>query len=370
MTETSISKTYCGALMTHLFSRSDGNYNLCCHATPSTNPISVNDMLPFDYFFSERMESYRARMFDGEQLAECKSCYQAESEGRTSHRQWKYNKPHQQMFEVEEHSVVIKMRILGSYCNLSCYMCHPYNSSSRRTEMEQLDQVYSDAFNTNGFVNIKSKRFNEIVDHLILNAKWINTIHLTGGEPLLMPRHWKLVNSISNKHAKNINLVYDTNLTHLSTSDGHIKDVIEKFKQVSLGVSCDHFGDKLEWIRYGINANQFEQNLQKMKDNISSINVTVSLINIMDLDHIVEHYTNMGLRVNVTNVLRNPKMLSIRNLHLQDKRWLRKNLNCMNDQIRSELFRERSNDLLEQGRQYVKELDSTRHSVIRAFNVP
>ena len=60
---------------------------------------------------------------------------------------------------------------------------------------------------------------------------------------------------------------------------------------VLFSVSCDHFGDKLAWIRYPIDVDEFENNLFTYRRN-TKIYPTVSVLNVEDLDDIEEYYKN------------------------------------------------------------------------------
>ena len=37
----------------------------------------------------------------------------------------------------------------------------------------------------------------------------------------------------------------------------------DKFEEINLGVSCDHYGEKLKWIRYPIDVEEFESNISE-----------------------------------------------------------------------------------------------------------
>ena len=75
-------------------------------------------------------------------------------------------------------------------------------------------------------------------------------MNITGGEPLQLPAHWKLLDRIPDDHAKHITLSYDTNLTELRYKDKSIFDYVDKFQDIKLGVSADHIKEKEAWIRY------------------------------------------------------------------------------------------------------------------------
>lgn len=307
-------KTYCAAAFTQIYSDNASRYRLCCHAAPnpSISKYNTNNVNPFEFFMSDEMEQIRDDMMSGERIEGCEACYDLEERGHKSWRQWKYNTIYDLRSEV--HKVNLKLRIMGSYCNLGCYMCYPYNSSTRRVELKSNNIDWSDY--DAGVLTTSTKRYEETIKDILDNIDLVEKMNITGGEPLQLDRMWQLMDQIPSHHAKNIILTFDTNLTQLEYKQWNIWQLIDKFKRVDLGVSCDHFGDKLHWIRYPIDVKQFEKNLELMKDNISNINVTVSLLNVYDLDDIEQYYNKFN--VTFDGIVRHPEMLSIRNIPDKD----------------------------------------------------
>lgn len=309
-----------------------GEYKLCCHAWKATGTFAVpEEVLPFDYFFSEEMEDIRDKLMQGEMLKDCTKCYELEEAGKTSYRHRAIDK-HGLIDDVRD--VSLKLRINGSSCNLACYMCHPYNSSTRRKELREIwgddfDIMFSDHNKVKFTSNAKSMKrdvWNDTIANINDNIHLVKEIHMTGGEPLQLPRHWEWIYSIPEEHRKHIELAYDSNITQLSYKNHHVLDLKNQFKRVHFGVSCDHFGKKLEYIRYPIDHKQFEENLKVIIENFShSINVTVGLLNIDELDEIQDYYKKLGAKkVNPIHIVSTPRALSIRNLPEQLKEKYRK----------------------------------------------
>ena len=348
-------KTYCAAAFTQIYADNASRYRLCCHAgqNKSISHYNTNNSNPFEFFMSEEMEQIRDDMLSGKKIDGCKICYDAEEKGGQSWRQWKYNTIYNK--KTEPHRVNLKLRILGSFCNLGCYMCYPYNSSTRRLELKQSKAVWQAG--DLKFISTGTKRFEETVKDILENIEIVEAINITGGEPLQLDRMWQLMDRIPEKHAKNITLNYDTNLTKLEYKKWNVWQLIDKFKDVHFGVSCDHFGDKLAWIRYPIDVYEFEQNLQKVKDNISNINVTVSMLNIHDLYEIQNYYKEFN--TTFYGIVQSPKMLSIRNL--LDKNYLIEKYKNFEPMVIQELEKEVLPGELEKGIEYCHTLNSRRN---------
>tara|TARA_B100001057_G_scaffold69151_1_gene62919 strand:+ start:313 stop:1506 length:1194 start_codon:yes stop_codon:yes gene_type:complete len=342
-----LGKTYCPLPFKEIYADNDGNYKLCCHANMRQS-FKVQDMLPFDWFFSEYMEEVRQKMMEGGYLHECKKCMLLEESDKVSHRHTAI-RSHGVRSTVED--VRLKLRINGSACNLACYMCHPYNSSERRKEFKAIwgketDTYFAKYDNNRDKIKftlwdrpVKRNTWNDIVDNILANIHLISNIHMTGGEPLQLPRHWELVNKIPDEHAKNIKLTYDSNITQLNYKNQHILDLKSRFKRIFVGCSADHYGRKLEYIRYPIDYKQFEENLKFVIENFSySLNITVALLNINEIDKIVEYYKDIGVKNIHYGIVTVPRILSIRNVSSKYKAIFNEKYSHKRyDLIRSEL---------------------------------
>ena len=354
-------KTYCPLAFREIYMDSSGHYRLCCHSS-SHNDIREfhnNTTTPFEFFRSDKMERIRNDMLQGNPIKGCEVCYQMEKDGNQSYREMRYIKKYNYPTDIDQ--VNLKIRMFGSYCNLSCYMCIPYNSSTRRKE---LHEIYGEEYKKiPGFSPeynvLRANDWQRCLKDLLDNIHLIKHIHFTGGEPLQLPRHWELVDAIPDDVAKNIHLTYDTNLTDLAWKGHSIFDVQKKFAKVELEVSCDHYGEKFAWIRYPIDVKKFEDNIQKAKQIIKKLSVTVSILNIGDLLKIKNYYAGFGVRVDLTNVVRWPRILSIKNLDQVSKN---KYLNMYNNIsiIKHELNQPIVEQEYQQGLEYCQRLSDHR----------
>ena len=316
-------KSYCVMAFKEIYADNAGRYKLCCHAKPmkQLEKYRTTNTPPFKYFLSSEMEEVRNKMLSGEKIDACQVCYKLEESGES----WRTEATRVRKYgvDLEPVNISLKLRIHGSYCNLSCYMCHPYNSSTRRKEMSDVFGKNSSWNQSQEYQSLNYTQWHEIVDDILENIDKVAYMNITGGEPLQLPGHWKLLDMIPDEYAKNIDLVYDTNLTELRYKKWSIFDYVKKFKNIYLGVSCDHYGDKLRWIRYPIDVKKFEDNLIQARSIIAQINCTVSLLNIFDLDDISRYYQdNFKTKVTFRNIVRQPDFLSIRNLSQTHKELL------------------------------------------------
>lgn len=318
---------YCAYPFNEIFSDNASRYRLCCYAdvNKSIEKYDTVNTLPFDFFLSDEMEQIRQDMIEGKRVQGCEHCYKLEDAGKPSPRTQRYNRHLTQKSEVDK--VSLKLRIGGSLCNLGCYMCYPFDSSYRRQELKQsgIDKLW-DSYSDDDLIeeepffnvdarNVSSRRFDEIVDNIIQNIDKVDHIKFFGGEPIIIPRMWEIMDRIPDEAAKNISISFQTNLTKLHYNNYSVFDIQEKFKEMWMQVSSDHYGERLKWIRYPIDVEEFERNLVDAKHLISGIMCTTSMLNVNDLFEIKSYYEdNFDLSVNFSSIVANPSMLSCRNV--------------------------------------------------------
>jgi len=369
---------YCAYPFNEIYSDNTSRYRLCCFATinKSIEKYDAVNTLPFDYFMSDEMEQIRQDMMEGKRIQGCEYCYKLEDAGKPSPRITKYNEKFTHKSEVDK--IDLKLRIGGSHCNLGCYMCIPYNSSFRRMELKQsgIDKVWNQAkgssLNEDELVpgigysfddnprNVSTKRFDQIVDNILENIDKVNSIKFIGGEPVIIPRMWEIMDRIPDEAAKNIHVTFQTNLTKLNFGNYSVFDIPNKFKSLMMSVSADHYGEKLKWIRYPIDVEEFERNLKDAKELLTGIACSVSLLNVHDLFAIRRYYRDkFGIETYFHNIVVNPPMLSCKNI--KDKDELLKQYHGKDfEMVRGELSKEYDEQELKQGLDYCLRLSKYR----------
>lgn len=346
-------KSYCSLPFSHVYSDSAGRYRLCCHSWHTSkfqkdengkhkkiNPLmkyNTREHTPFEVLFSREMDEIRNKMTAGEIVDTCEKCTMLETRGAISPRMEKTQR-HKDYFghlplEVEPHTVQIKLRIFGNNCNLSCYMCAPFNSSTRKKELKEANidkeqQKYFGLSTSNFDAGIKKDQAEKILQNVLDNIHYVHSIQITGGEPFLLPRHYSFLDSIPEKYAQNIDIRYDTNLTNLEYKGKSIFETLKKFKSFEFMVSADHYGEKLKYIRYPIDVDQFERNLDYVQTKYSAIKrigVAVSMLNVEDLDEILPYYENkFGIKnTGYSNTVLDPNMLAIQH-HIHKEKLIKK----------------------------------------------
>lgn len=188
-----------------------------------------------------------------------------------------------------------------NHCNLKCRYCGPHFSSSWAKELGTVQIVSQD---------IEQYKNILITDHL----HWL---YFTGGEPLINPEHWNLLEDLVQcGRAKNIELMYNTNLTTIKYKDIEVVNLWAQFKSVKVQCSIDAVGLPLEYIRSGTNWNKIQTNLHTLLTVADKSNITVSftpvlsILNIWFIAELFDYAEQHKIPVHV-NVLTGPDYLAL-----------------------------------------------------------
>ena len=326
-----MNNSYCSLFFNEIYSENTGSYNVCCLGASDNHlekKFKTKDVTPFEFFLSEEMDEIRDKALKGELIDSCKMCYDEEKLVGNSKRLMMAEQVRNIPPPTKVEKVTLKLRTFGNYCNLSCISCHPTNSTGRikeltatgqLTELEDVGsrgEIFFPYRNGEFESRLRYSEWQSTKKDILDNIDKIESLHLQGGEPLQIPQHWQLLmEDISDADAKNIRLHYNTNLTKLVYRDYSIYDLIKKFGTVEFSVSCDHIGDKLHFMRYPIDVEEFENNLVEAWPNVCQIACTVQLLNVNDLPEIKDYYEKKyKIPVSFTGYVTAPAFMNVRHL--------------------------------------------------------
>lgn len=330
---------FCALPFSHIYTDPAGRYGLCCVSKLfSTN---INEIPLKEHFFSDYMKSIREEMLSGKLDKVnhfCSKCIQQEKDGNTSYRTLWSNDLANHM--TEDRFMFFKLSIFGNYCNLSCYMCMPVNSSRRTNDLIKLNWL--DEFSPEKH---KKSNIDDIIDQL--KPFLPNTIgfSIMGGEPLLIKKHYKFLDKlIELDEAKNLTLNYTSNL---SLNLDKFISYIPKFKKIRMNVSIDGYKERNDYIRFGSKFDDIMDNVVKLKQHCEvNIYYTVSILSVFSVDKI---------DANDYNIVDTPNFLSVR--HLPDN--IKQKLN-VTGKVLSELNKPRDELQWQKAVRYIRDLDKTR----------
>jgi pyruvate-formate lyase-activating enzyme len=240
----------------------EGSTEPCC-LIKSQNPGSINQDINTIINHNKFVEIRRS-MLNGEQHPACKVCWDIEKYGGKSMRSLGdtyYETLHRKKTNFSEHVNPLDMRhmdiFMGNKCNLACRMCGSQCSSL----MNQQEKLINKHHNVPDSILSEETKTNIL--KYIDQCENISTLHLYGGEPLVIDFHDELCKHLINSgRAKNITLMLSTNL---QVDVEKKMELHEHFKSLRIGISIDGEGKTYEYIRWPGHYEKLQRNLLKLK---------------------------------------------------------------------------------------------------------
>jgi organic radical activating enzyme len=172
----------------------------------------------------------------------------------------------------------------GHACNFKCLYCAPHISSSIMAEFEKEGHfVESPEFSIkelyiNGKYPIPKDSFNPYVEafwrwwpDLIKN---LEHFRITGGEPLINPNTFKFLDFIVNNPMPNLHFAINSNLgipdVHFNKFISLMQKILEtnSIKGFDFYTSVDTHGEHAEYIRTGLNYEDYIKNVRRYLDEL------------------------------------------------------------------------------------------------------
>jgi MoaA/NifB/PqqE/SkfB family radical SAM enzyme len=319
---TNKSSTFCVLPWIHLATRPNGDVRVCCTANASgagttdekevglvtKDGIRMNlrEHSLEEIWNSDFMKTTRVQMLNNEIPKSCTKCFQEEAAGIVSKRQWetetwKNRLEIDQIVDQTTEDGVIPFNIpyfdlrLGNTCQLKCVMCSPHDSSSWIKEWTiqypkyksitlKTDQQWDRTYNYTWYQK------NNFIDSVKSQSQNIKELYFAGGEPLLIPEHYKILEfMVESGAAKNCILRYNSNGLELPNN---LIELWSKFKQVKFNFSIDALEEKNDYIRYPSKWSNVLENLKILDDTPDNITVNIACavqaLNVLYLDEFVK----------------------------------------------------------------------------------
>ena len=284
------SKTFCLAPWLSIHTWPDGKTFPCC-IWNSNEPVgNINDESLKDIWNNDTMRRTRIGMLNEEKISSCRRCYHLEETGDKSYRQ-RINKEHWDKIDyIDGTDSDGKLRIMNlhlwdirisNFCNFKCRSCGLGLSSSWYSDSKALGQNPEKAL-----ININDKA--SFMDMLEPHYDCVDEIYFAGGEPLMMPEHYQILDKLLELGRTDVNIRYSTNFSNMSFKGKHIFEYWKKFPNLELYVSIDGVGKVGEYVRKGYDDKLFNQNVidyknSKVKHTDYAYAITYGVLNYLHL---------------------------------------------------------------------------------------
>lgn len=163
----------------------------------------------------------------------------------------------------------------NNLCNMKCRSCGPVLSSSWASEAK-IAKIHS----------------HQHVDIDSLDLSQCNKIYFAGGEPLLNPQHYEVLDTVIAK-GQQPDIMYSTNLSVLSYKNKHIEHYWSKLPLVMVHVSIDAVGKHAEVVRSDTDWSTVSENLNWLRQQQNvwiRIATVLSAVNIWFVDSLFEYF--------------------------------------------------------------------------------
>lgn len=232
-----------------------------------------------EHWNSEHMKSVRRRMMAGETLPECEVCndkllntavYRSYFDHLFGHKYFEAMQATDYTGYTTIKPVSWDYRF-SNLCNFKCRMCGDMLSSAWESEQRQHNMInWHDPKNNWMQPEIKKEieQFqssqieaefsNAVEEHRVEEVYWV------GGEPLMYEQHWRYMTRIIELgDGPNVYARYNTNLSRIDYKGLNLyRDILTRIRDWQICASLDGTGEIGEYIRTGLNYNQWLENFR------------------------------------------------------------------------------------------------------------
>jgi len=277
--------TKCIVPWVHTYCSPQGERRLCCASRePATNFKQYIDTdgptgefhIPTlkEHWNSENMKRIRREHMAGNLPPECEVCDKKllNTDVYRDYFEHMFKHHREEILEkTEEDGTYHGMPISWDYrfsnkCNLKCRMCGPMLSSSWEVEAKKHNETYSEPWMD---YKVELQKNNTHMYHeMWKQMPSTEEIYWVGGEPLMFREHWQIMSDIviTSDYAKNIYVRYNTNLTRITDPykiyRSHLYRLLSMFRDWQICASLDGTGAVGEYIRTGLDYNEFIENFE------------------------------------------------------------------------------------------------------------
>lgn len=314
-----MNKPVCIVPWVHMHVYPNGSVTPCC-VWPATSPISnITEGSLINIAESKPVNDIRRSIMNGIFPKHCSQCV---SEDGTTSKALSLREIINTEFKDQIDSLLANTNTDGSLknsfrmqymnirysnlCNYSCRTCGPYHSSA-------IAEANNIGNPIKKITNIVPNYLTDIYSQLS-NVKFVN---FAGGESVLIPEHWDVLDRLKELEKTDTKINYISNLSKLTYKNKNLIEYIKDFPNFTLSGSIDASHERGEYLRYGTNWRNVEQNLKQIRDNEInfSIHCTVSAYNVWHVPDLHRYLLSNDYVISdkfIINQLVSPKHLSVK----------------------------------------------------------
>ena len=294
-----ISSSFCTMKWLHqtLYLHTGDNHS-CYHPRPHHIGLDEIDVDPSALHNTKWKKEQRKKMLEGERPSECYYCWNIEDlpgehiSDRMIHSSSDYSVPIIDEVARLPWDANVNPRYLevsfGNGCNYRCGYCAPQASTMWMEEIKKHGN-YDLTYNQYGIEFLtEGTYYGPKDDNPYINAFWkwwpslkkdLNTLRITGGEPLMNPGAMQFFDLLENEPSPNLEISLNSNLgVSFDRVDRMIARVTslvrnKKIRKFSFYTSIDSWGEQAEYMRTGLKCDHWERNVFEVIKAGASVNL-------------------------------------------------------------------------------------------------
>jgi len=295
----------------------------CCMAESGTPVSSTDKPSILQLMNTDEYKKLRLNMLNNTPSSVCQRCYDVEKLGTWSLRQsnnavrGKDNLNLVKSTKLDGTIDKFKLKYLdirwSNICNFKCRSCGPEFSSLHAKEFadKKEGKQYLNVFNMEEIV-VGNNKDGTFFEKMTPYLHHVEEVYFAGGEALITPEHYQLLDFWLENEQTDIKLTYTTNFSVFKFKDKNVIDYWKKFKDVEIFASLDAMGDVAEYLRSGTNWAEIEENIKMVKEKVPHVRFhitpTISIWNVHQFPAFYEYMVEKryidptvdgGLRLNM-----------------------------------------------------------------------
>jgi len=339
-----ISPSFCAAKWQQVTMHLQTGHTHSCHH-PRTHKVPLNELIynPSALHNTNYKKLQRKDMLEGKRPEECDYCWRVEDnpEGDgisdriyKSSDSWAIEHIPQIISEPWDQDVVPSYLEVSfsSVCNFKCSYCTPQVSSKWMEEIEK----YGPYPTSSSFGDLSWLRQNDAMpiphkdENLYVDAFWkwwpeiytkLEHFRITGGEPLLTKDLFKVLDYVIEHPNPDLHLSINSNMCPPPELMNKFIEKIKiicgenKVKQFKIFTSAEAHGKQAEYIRYGLNYNQWLANIRRVLDEVPNCTFTVmstyNLLSIFTFEDLMKDILQIKVDYSNSNTVHSPIILDV-----------------------------------------------------------
>jgi radical SAM protein with 4Fe4S-binding SPASM domain len=296
---------FCMLPWIHMHGYPDGRAYPCCDSVYQYPIGDFNESSMEEVWNNDAMKEIRYNMLNKIDCKQCQRCYDKEAHGVYTMRNSTNKHFGHHIKEVlpathDDGTLdVFKFRYydirFSNLCNMKCRTCGDDFSSLWADENKKRFEWAIDVPKVRYSGRSETDMLEQLDDHI----PYVEQIYFAGGEPLIMPEHYKLVRKLIERERFDVQLTYNTNFSKIEYGKHNILSDWKLFDSVSVGASLDAEGARGEYMRKGTKWDTIVRNRELMLEICPKVDFylspTVGLFNVLTVCDFHRNWTEKKL---------------------------------------------------------------------------